>query len=38
VKKHAGEDEEKEKHHTIAGGIANRYNHPGSGCSSENWK
>jgi hypothetical protein len=31
---------EKEKHSSIAGGIANRYNHSGnhSGGSSENWK
>jgi hypothetical protein len=34
------EDVEKEEHYSIAGGIANWYNHPGnqSGCSSENWK
>jgi hypothetical protein len=33
-----GEDVEKEKHASIAGGIANRYNHSGnlSGGSSEN--
>jgi hypothetical protein len=38
----SGEDVEKEKHSSIAGRIANWYNHCGccceqSGCSSENW-
>jgi hypothetical protein len=35
----AGEDVEKEEHSSIAGGIANLYNHSGnqSGDSSENW-
>jgi len=35
----AGEDVEKEEHSSIAGGIANWYNHSGnqSGGSSENW-
>jgi hypothetical protein len=34
------EDVEKEEHSSIAGGIANWYNHSGnqSGGSSENWK
>ena len=37
---HVGEDMEKEEHSSIAGGIANWYNHSGnqSGGSSENWK
>jgi hypothetical protein len=37
---HVGEDVEKEEHSSIAGGIANWYNHSGnqSGDSSENWK
>jgi hypothetical protein len=35
----AGEDEEKEKHSSIAGGIASWYNHSGNqyGGFSENW-
>jgi hypothetical protein len=35
----AGEDVEKEKHSSIAGGITSLYNHSGnqSGGSSENW-
>jgi hypothetical protein len=35
----AGEDEEKEKHSSIVGGIASWYNHSGNqfGGSSENW-
>jgi hypothetical protein len=33
---HAAKDVEKEEHSSIAGGIANWYNH--SGGSSENWK
>jgi hypothetical protein len=35
-----GKDVEKEEHSSIAGGIANWYNHSGnqSGGSSENWK
>jgi hypothetical protein len=34
-----GKDAEKEEHSSIAGGIANWYNHSGnqSGDSSENW-
>jgi hypothetical protein len=37
---HASKDVEKEKHFSIAGGIAIWYNHSGnqSGSSSENWK
>ena len=37
---HAGEDEEKEEHSSIASGIENWYNHSGnqSGSSLENWK
>jgi hypothetical protein len=37
---HAGEDVEKKKHSSIAGGIVNWYNHSGnqSVSSSENWK
>jgi hypothetical protein len=37
---HAGEDVEKKEHSSIAGGIAEWYNHSGnkSGGSSENWK
>jgi hypothetical protein len=37
---HVGEDVEKEKHSSIADGIANLYNYPGnqSGDSSENLK
>jgi hypothetical protein len=40
VPTHVGEDVEKEEHSSIAGGIANWYNHFGnqSGVSSENWK
>jgi hypothetical protein len=40
VTTHVGEDVEKEEHSSIAGGIANWYNHSGnqSGGSSENWK
>ena len=36
----AGKNVEKEEHSSIAGGIANGYNHYGnhSGGSSENWK
>ena len=36
----AGKDMEKEEHSSIAGGLANWYNHFGtqSGGSSENWK
>jgi hypothetical protein len=36
----AGKDVEKEKHSSVAGRIANRYNHLGnqSGGSLENWK
>jgi hypothetical protein len=36
----SGEDVEKEEHSSIAGGIANWYNHSGnqSGSSSEIWK
>jgi hypothetical protein len=36
----AGKDLENEEHSSIAGGIANWYNHSGnqSGGSSENWK
>jgi hypothetical protein len=35
-----GEDVEKEKHFSLAGGITKWYNHPGnkSGVSSGNWK
>jgi hypothetical protein len=35
----AGEDVEKEKHFSIAGGIASWYNHSGNqfGSSSKNW-
>jgi hypothetical protein len=38
VTTHIGEDVEKEEHSSIAGGIANQYNHCGnkSGGSSEN--
>ena len=37
---YAGEDEEKDKHASIDGGIANWYNHSGSqfGASTGNWK
>jgi hypothetical protein len=37
---HVGEDEEKEEHSSIAGGIVNWHNHSGNQCggSSENWK
>jgi hypothetical protein len=37
---HAGKDVEKEEHSSIAGEIANRYNHSGNQCgrSSENCK
>jgi hypothetical protein len=37
---HVGEHVEKDKHSSIAGGIANWYNHYGnqSGGSSKNWK
>ena len=40
VTTHVGEDAEKEEHSSIAGGIANLYNHSGNQCggSSENWK
>jgi hypothetical protein len=40
VTAHVGEDVEKEEHSSIAGGIANWYNHSGNqpGGSSENWK
>jgi hypothetical protein len=40
VTTHVGEDVEEEEHSSIAGGIANRYNHSGnqSGGSTENWK
>jgi hypothetical protein len=39
IKTHIGKDVEKEKHSSIAGGIANWYNHSEnqSGVSSENW-
>jgi hypothetical protein len=39
VKADAGEDVEKVEHPSIAGGIANWYNHSGNqfGGSSENW-
>jgi hypothetical protein len=37
---YVGEDVEKEEHSSIAGGIANWYNHSGNSSrgSSENWK
>jgi hypothetical protein len=40
VTTHVGKDVEKEKQSSIAGGIAQWYNHSGnqSGDSSENWK
>jgi hypothetical protein len=40
VTAHVGKDVEKKEHSSIAGGIANWYNHSGkqSGGSSENWK
>ena len=40
VTAHVDEDVEKEKHSSIASGIANWYSHSGnqSGGSSENWK
>jgi hypothetical protein len=40
VTAHVGENMEKVDHYSIAGGIANWYNHSGnqSGSSSENWK
>jgi hypothetical protein len=40
VTAHVGEDVQKEELSSIAGGIANWYNHYGnqSGGSSENWK
>jgi hypothetical protein len=40
VTTHVGKDEEKEEHSSIAGRIANWYNHSGnkSGGSSGNWK
>jgi hypothetical protein len=40
VTAHVGKDVKKEKHPSIAGGIAAWYNHSGnqSGDSSENWK
>jgi hypothetical protein len=39
VTRHVGENVEKEEHSSIAGGIANLYNHSGnkSGGASENW-
>jgi hypothetical protein len=39
VTANAGKDVEKEKHSSIAGGIASWYNHSGnqSDCFSENW-
>ena len=40
VTAHVGKNEEKKKYSSIAGGIANWYNHSRkkSGSSSENWK
>jgi hypothetical protein len=40
VKTHVGKDVEKEEQSSIAGGVANWYNHSGnqSGGFSENWK
>jgi hypothetical protein len=40
VTTHVGKDKEKKEHSSIAGRIANWYNHSGSqsGSSSENWK